>query len=259
MKIVVLVKQVPDSGLDRDLDSTDFTVERASASNVISELDENAIEAAMALADAGDAEVTILSVGPDHALETVRKALSMGPDKAVHVQDEAIAGSCAVTTSAVIAAALSKLEYDLVLCATESTDGGVGGMAQMLGARLGIAVLGGARNLTVDGSRLTVERQTDDGSETLTAATPAIVSVWDSINTPRFPSLKGIMAAKRKPVETWSLADLGVAPETVGAVGATSKVVSAEARPPRSAGQKITDEGTGGVELATFLAAEKFV
>ncbi|HIW62914.1 MAG TPA: electron transfer flavoprotein subunit beta/FixA family protein [Candidatus Stackebrandtia excrementipullorum] len=259
MKIVVLVKQVPDSGLERHLDSADFTVERASASNVISELDENALEAAMAIADAGEAEVTVLTVGPDHSLETVRKALSMGPHKAVHVQDDAIAGSCAVTTSAVIAAALSKLEYDLVLCATESTDGGVGGMAQMLGARLGVAVMGGARKLTVDGGALTVERQTDDGYETLTAATPAIVSVWDSINTPRFPSLKGIMAAKRKPVENWSLSDLGVAPDTVGAAAATSKVVSAEPRPPRSAGQKITDEGAGGVELAGYLAAEKFV
>lgn len=259
MKIVVLVKQVPDSGLDRSLDPADFTVERASASNLISEIDENAIEAAMALSDAGEAEVTILTVGPDHARETVTKALSMGPDKAVHVQDDAIAGSCAVGTSAVIAAALSKMEYDLVLCATESTDGGVGGMAQMLGARLGIAVLSGARELTVDGERVTVERQTEDGSETLSAATPAIVSVWDSINTPRFPSLKGIMAAKRKPVETWSLADIGVAPESVGAAGATSAVVSAAPRPPRSAGQKITDEGTGGVELAAFLAAEKFV
>jgi len=259
MKIVVLTKQVPDSGLDRSLGADDFTVERASASNVISELDENAIEAAMVLSDAGDAEVTILTVGPDHALETVRKALSMGPDKAVHVQDDAIAGSCAVTTSAVIAAALGKLEYDLVLCAAESTDGGVGGMAQMLGARLGVAAMSGARKLTVDGNKLTVERQTDDGYETLTATTPAVVSVWDSMNTPRYPSLKGIMAAKRKPVETMSLADLGLAPEQVGAAGATSAVVSAEPRPPRSAGQKVVDEGEGGAQLAQFLASEKFV
>ncbi|GAA4921079.1 electron transfer flavoprotein beta subunit [Stackebrandtia albiflava] len=259
MKIVVLVKQVPDSGLERHL-SSDFTVDRASASNVISELDENAIEAAMALADAGQAdEVTVLTVGPDHAVETIRKALSMGPDKAVHVQDDAIAGSCAVTTSAVLAAALGTLEYDLVLCATESTDGAVGGMAQMLGARLGVAAMTGARKLTVDGQKLTVERQTEDGHETLTASTPAVVSVWDSMNTPRYPSLKGIMAAKRKPVTTLSLSDLGLAPDTVGAAGATSKVVQAEPRPPRSAGQRITDEGEGGVALAEYLASQKFV
>jgi len=132
-------------------------------------------------------------------------------------------------------------------------------MAQMLSARLGIAALTGARKLTVDGTTATVERQTEDGYQVVTAATPAIVSVWDSMNTPRCPWLKGIMAAKRKPVETLSLSDLGIDAGSVGAAAATSTVIGAEPRPPRGAGQKITDEGSGGTELAAYLAAEKFV
>jgi electron transfer flavoprotein beta subunit len=259
MKIVVLVKQVPDSSLDRHLRSDDFTVDRASASNVISEIDENAIEAALALVEEHGGEITLLTVGPDHASESIRKALSMGPDGAVHVVDDAIHGSCAVTTSAVLAAALGTMEYDLVLCGAESTDGGVQVMAQMLGARLGHAALTGARKLAVDGDKLTVQRQTEDGYEELAATTPAIVSVWDSMNTPRYPSLKGIMAAKRKPIKTLSLSDLGLGAEDVGSGAATSKVVSAEPRPPRSAGERVTDEGEGGIALARYLAAQKFV
>lgn len=259
MKIVVLVKQVPDSSLERNLSSGDFTVDRASASNVISEIDENAIEAALVLAEEHGGEVTLLTVGPDHATESIRKALSMGPDKAVHVLDDAIAGSCAVSTSGILAEALRKQEYDLVLCGAESTDGGTQVMAQMLGVRLGVAALTGARKLTVDGGKVTVERQTEDGYQVVSAATPAIVSVWDSMNTPRYPSLKGIMAAKRKPVETLSLSDLGIDPGTVGAAAATSAVVSAEPRPARGAGQRVTDEGDGGVALAEYLASQKFV
>lgn len=259
MKIVVLVKQVPDSSLERQLRSDDYTVDRASASNVINEIDENAVEAALALAEEHGGEVTLLTVGPDHAAESIRKALSMGPDKAVHVVDDGIHGSCAVSTSKVLAAALGTLEYDLVLCGAESTDGGVQVMAHMLGARLGAATLSGARKLSVEGEKVNVERQTDDGYEVLSAATPAIVSVWDSMNTPRYPSLKGIMAAKRKPVTTLALSDLGVDPASVGVGAATSTVVSAQPRPPRGAGEQVVDEGEGGIALTEFLASEKLV
>jgi electron transfer flavoprotein beta subunit len=132
-------------------------------------------------------------------------------------------------------------------------------MPHMLAERLGIAALTGARKLTVDGSTLTIERQTEEGYEVVTATTPAIVSVWDTINEPRYPSFKGIMAAKKKPVQTLSLADLDVAAGEVGFDGATSAVLEHTKRPPRSGGQKITDEGDGGVKLVEFLAAEKFV
>ncbi|GAA4675969.1 electron transfer flavoprotein subunit beta/FixA family protein [Phytohabitans rumicis] len=259
MNIVVLVKQVPDSSSERALRADDNTVDRGSASNVINEMDEYAIEEALRIQEAHGGEVTILTMGPGSAAESIRKALSMGPDRAVHVIDDALHGSCALATSKVLAAALGTLGADLVLCGAESTDGRVQVMPHMLAERLGIAALTGARKLTVDGSALTVERQTDEGYEVVTAATPAIVSVWDTINDPRYPSFKGIMAAKKKPVQTLSLADLGVAAGEVGSDGASSAVVEHSKRPPRSGGQKVTDEGEGGVKLVEFLASEKFV
>ena len=259
MNIVVLVKQVPDSGAERTLHPTDQTVDRGGANNVINEMDEYAIEEALKLQEAHGGEVTILTVGPEQATEAVRKALQMGPDKAVHVVDDALHGSCAPATSKVLAAALKTLNPDLVLAGAESTDGRVQVLPHMIAERLGIAALTGARKLTVDGTALTVERQTDEGYEVVTAATPAIVSVWDTINEPRYPSLKGIMAAKKKPIQTLSLADLGIAADEVGSAGATSKVVESAKRPPRQAGTKVTDEGDGGTQLVGFLAAEKFV
>src|SRR5436305_13737782 len=183
----------------------------------------------------------------------------MGPDKAVHVVDDALHGSCAPATSKVLAAAVRTLNPDLVLAGAESTDGRVQVMPHMIAERLGIAALTGARKLTVEGDTLTVERQTDEGYEVVTASTPAVVSVWDTINEPRYPSLKGIMAAKKKPVQTLSLADLGVGADTVGFAGATSRVVEAAKRPARAGGTKVTDSGDGGVQLVGFLAAEKFV
>jgi electron transfer flavoprotein beta subunit len=259
MNIVVLVKQVPDSSAERSLRADDNTVDRGSASNVINEMDEYAIEEALRIQEAHGGEVTILTMGPDGASESIRKALSMGPDRAVHVLDDGLHGSCAVATSKVLAAALGTLNADLVLCGAESTDGRVQVMPHMLAERLGIAALTGARKLTVDGSSLTIERQTDEGFEVVAANTPAVVSVWDTINEPRYPSFKGIMAAKKKPVQTLSLADLGIAASEVGFEGATSAVVEHSKRPPRSGGQKVTDEGEGGVRLVEFLVSEKFV
>jgi electron transfer flavoprotein beta subunit len=259
MKIVVLVKQVPDSGAERNLRSDDNTVDRGSASNVINEMDEYAIEEALQVQAAHGGEVVILTVGPERATESIRKALSMGPDSAVHVTDEALHGSCAVATSKVLAAALSQLSPDLVICGAESTDGRVQVIPHMIAERLGIAALTGARKLTVDGSTLTIERQTEEGYEVVAASTPAVVSVWDTINEPRYPSFKGIMAAKKKPVEVKSLADLGVDASEVGFDGATSAVVEHSKRPPRQAGNRVEDGGDGGVKLVEYLASEKFV
>jgi electron transfer flavoprotein beta subunit len=259
MKIVVLVKQVPDSGAERNLRSDDNTVDRGSANNVINEMDEYAIEEALQVQAAHGGEVVIVTMGPDKATESIRKALSMGPDSAVHVSDDALHGSCAVATSKVLAAAIDQLSPDLILCGAESTDGRVQVMPHMIAERLGIAALTGARKLTVDGSTLTIERQTDEGYEVVTAATPAVVSVWDTINEPRYPSFKGIMAAKKKPVDVKSLADLGVAANEVGFDGATSTVVEHSKRPPRQAGNRVEDSGDGGVKLVEYLASEKFV
>jgi electron transfer flavoprotein beta subunit len=259
MKIVVLVKQVPDSGTERTLRADDHTVDRASASNVINEMDEYAIEEALKLKEAHGGEVTILTMGPDRATESIRKALSMGPDKAVHVVDDELHGSCALSTSKVLAAAVKTLEADLILTGAESTDARGQVVPHMLAERLGVAALTGARKLTVDGSSLSIERQTEEGYEVVTASTPAVVSVWDTINEPRYPSFKGIMEAKKKPVQTLALADLGIDAGEVGFAGASTAVVEASKRPPRSGGTRVVDEGEGGVKLVEYLASEKFV
>jgi electron transfer flavoprotein beta subunit len=226
---------------------------------VINEMDEYALEEALTVKEAQGGEVTVLTVGPDTATDAIRKALSMGADKAVHVSDPALHGSDAVQTSAVLAAALGQLEYDLVLCGAEATDSQMSVMPALLSERLGIPQLSGARKLTVEGTTAKVERQTDGGYWALEAPLPAIVSTWDTINEPRYPSFKGIMAAKKKPVQTLTLADLGIDPGTVGLAAATSKVIDFAGRPPKGEGVKVPDEGDGAEKLVGFLAAQKLV
>jgi electron transfer flavoprotein beta subunit len=259
MDIVVLVKQVPDSGSERTLRDTDRTVERDSATLVINEMDEYALEEALRLRDAHGGTVTVLTMGPERASESIRKALSMGPDAAIHISDPALHGTCAPQTSLVIATALGTVTWDLLICGAESTDGRVSMLPAMLAERLGVPQLTGARKLTVDGSSLTIERQTEDGVEVVTASAPAVVSVWDTINEPRYPSFKGIMAAKSKPVTTLTLADLKISPADVGFAGATSEVLEFAGRPPKGEGVQVTDDGTGGQQLVDFLAVQKIV
>ena len=259
MNIVVLVKQVPDSGSERKMDPADNTVARAAADNVVNEIDEYAIEEALVVKEAQGGEVTVLTVGPDSATDAIRKALSMGADKAVHVSDEAIKGSDAVQISAVLAAALGQLEYDLIICGAEATDSQMSVMPALLAERLGLPQLSGARKLTIDGGMARIERQTDGGYWAVEAPLPAIVSTWDTINEPRYPSFKGIMAAKKKPVQTLSLADLGIDPSTVGLASATSKVLDFAGRPPKGEGVKVTDEGDGAQKFVEFLAGQKIV
>ena len=259
MNIVVLMKQVPDTYAERKLSESDNTLDRDASDAVINEIDEYAIEEGLRLKEAHGGEVTILTMGPASATEAIRKALSMGPDKAVHVQDDALHGSCTLATSKVLAAALGTLGADIIISGAESTDGRVQVMPQMLAERLGIAAITGARKLTIDGDSLTAERQTEEGFEVVTATTPAVVSVWDTINEPRYPSFKGIMQAKSKPMTVLSLADLGITADEVGFAGASSTVVDATKRPARQAGQRVEDSGDGGVALVEFLTAEKFV
>ena len=259
MNIVVLVKQVPDSGSERKMDPADNTVARAAADNVVNEIDEYAIEEALVVKEATGGEVTVLTVGPDSATDAIRKALSMGADKAVHVSDEAIKGSDAVQISAVLAAALGQLEYDIVICGAEATDSQMSVMPALLAERLGLPQLSGARKLTVDGGVAKIERQTDGGYWAVEAPLPAIVSTWDTINEPRYPSFKGIMAAKKKPVETKTLADIGLDASAVGLANATTQVVDFAGRPPKGEGVKVTDEGDGAQKFVDFLAGQKIV
>src|SRR5256885_203493 len=199
MNIVVLVKQVPDTEGDRKLDPNDKTVDRAAVDPVINYIDEFAIEEGLLLKEAHDGEVTILTVGPERATESIRKALSMGADKAVHVSDEALHGTDAIGTAKVLAKAVSTVDgVDLVLAGNEATDGRVGAVPAMVAELLGLPALTHARKVEVDGTTVKVERETDEGVQHLRASLPAVISVNEKINEPRYPSFKGIMAAKKK-------------------------------------------------------------
>ena len=263
MNIVVLVKQVPDTYSERKLDPGDGMLDRDASDAVLDEINERAVEAALQLKEANDgSEVTILTMGPDRATEAIRKALSMGADKAVHLSDEALRGSCAVQTAHALATTIGAAfpdGFDLVLAGNEASDGRAAAVPAMVADLLGVPALTHAREITLEGSALTVRRETDDGITTLVAELPAVVSVGEKINEPRYPSFKGIMAAKKKPVSTLSLADAGIDPSTVGLANATSSVTSAQPKPPKSAGEKVADEGDGGSRIAAYLAAQKLI
>jgi electron transfer flavoprotein beta subunit len=257
--IVVLVKQVPDTWAERRLSESDRTLDRESVDAVMNEIDEYAVEEALRLKEAHGGEVTVLTMGPDRAAETIRKALSMGADKAVHVSDPALHGACAIQTAEAIAAALGTVPYDLVVCGSESTDARLSIMAALLSEKLGVPQLSGARKVEVDGSTVTIERQTETGYDRVQGSTPAVVSVVEKINEPRYPSFKGIMAAKKKPVTKVTVADLGLDAAAMGLDSATSEVVDVTLRPPRQAGQVVKDEGDGGLKIADFLASQKLI
>jgi len=259
MNIVVCVKQVPDTAVERTLRQGDGTLDRETPDGLINELDEYAIEEGLKIAEAHGGEVTILSMGPGKAAESVRKALSMGADKAVHVLDDALAGSDALATSLVLAEALKQTGFDLVILGSESTDARTGVLPAMLAERLGVPQLTLASKVDIDGGAVTVRRVTDDGYAVVTGSLPAVVSVVEKINEPRYPSFKGIMAAKKKPVQTLTLAELGVAADAAGLAGSATTVADFAARPPRAAGVVVKDEGDGGAKVAAFLAERKFI
>ena len=259
MNIVVCVKQVPDTAVERTLRAGDGTLDRETPDGLINELDEYAIEEGLKIAEAHGGEVTILSMGPGKAAESIRKALSMGADKAVHVSDEAIAGSDALATSLVLAQVLQQTGFDLVILGSESTDARTGVVPAMLAERLGVPQLTLASQVDVDGQSVTVRRVTDEGYATVTGQLPAVVSVVEKINEPRYPSFKGIMAAKKKPVQTLALADLSIGADAAGLAGSWTAVSDFAAKPPRAAGTVVKDEGDGGAKAAAFLAERKFI
>ncbi|MEO7061318.1 MAG: electron transfer flavoprotein subunit beta/FixA family protein [Lapillicoccus sp.] len=260
MNIVVCVKYVPDAQADRTF-SSDNTTDRVGVDGLLSELDEYAVEEALKIAEAEQGEVTVLTIGPDRAADALKKALQMGAHRAVHINDDAIHGSDAPATSLILAKAIEKLETkpDLVLTGMASTDGTMGVVPTMLAERLGLPAVTYASELTVKDGTVIVRRDGDFASQTIEATMPALVSVTDQINEPRYPSFKGIMAAKKKPVDTWTLADLGVDAELVGLSAAWTMVESFTARPPRAQGTIVTDEGDGGAKLAAFLGEHKFL
>ncbi len=267
MNIAVCVKYVPDATGDRHFED-DKTVDRVGVDGLLSELDEYAVEQALQLKEKAenpeDVTVTAVCVGPEQAVDAVRKALQMGADQGVHVSDAAIAGSDAIATSLVLAKAIQKGtergSYDLVICGMASTDGSMSVVPAMLAERLGLPQLTLASVVEAQGDQVRIKRDGDTATEVVGGTMPLVLSVTDQSGEARYPSFKGIMAAKKKPLETLSLSDLGVDAGDVGLSVAWTQVEDTTARPPREAGEIVKDEdGTGAKALADFLAAKKFI
>jgi electron transfer flavoprotein beta subunit len=261
MKIAVCVKQVPDSWAEKKM--VNGILDRENVDAVLNDLDEYAVEEALRIAEAhggnedgGSNTITVISMGPERATEAVRKALSMGVNDAILVTDPKLAGADALATSAVLAAVIEKGGFDLVVCGTESTDARMSVVPAMLAERLNAAQLTFASKVEVDpaASKVAITRVTEAGVDEMHAQFPCVISVVEKINEPRYPSFKGIMAAKKKTIETRDLAAVGVSAE-----GAWSLVADATPRPARAAGIKVTDDGTGGEQLVAYLAEKKLI
>jgi electron transfer flavoprotein beta subunit len=259
MKIIVPVKRVPDTAGEKVI-GDDRTVDREAGEAVLCPVNEFAIEEAVRLKETQDAEVTVLLVGPEQAQSTVRKALSYGLDGGLQITDDAISGSDALGTAKVIAKALEGREWDLVIFGNQSTDARTCLVPAAVAELLDVPSLTYARHLEVDGDKVTVHREHEEGWDVTEAQLPAIVSVVEAINEPRYPSFKGIMAAKSKPLDVVSLADLDVSPEDVGFGAATATMYEFEPRPPKEAGTIVEDDGSGAAatQLADWMVEKKF-
>ncbi|WP_296135994.1 electron transfer flavoprotein subunit beta/FixA family protein [uncultured Corynebacterium sp.] len=259
--IVVLVKQVPDTYSERQLTEDDYTVDRESTDQVLDEINENAVEAALQLKEAGgDYTVTALTVGPESAKEALRKALSLGCDEAIHVCDDALAGSDVLGTAWTLSQALNLVDdIELIICGSESTDGNMGTVPGLISEYRQIPAVTGLRSFSVENGTVTGESAREEGVYSLEAPTPAIISVTEKANEPRFAAFKGIMAAKKKKIQQVDLEDIGVDAANVGLENAATSVTGYAPKPEKSAGEIITDEGDGGTKFVEFLANEKLI
>ena len=259
MKIVVPVKHVADPDAKWRY-ADDLTVDRAALEGRLSELDEYAVEQAVSLVEKGlPATITYLTMGPVSAVDGLRKALAMGGDDAVHVLDDDLPGSDALATSLVLAKAVERIGFDLVLCGMSSTDAEMSVVPAMLADRLGVPQVTFANEVAVENGVVTVHRAGDTGLDDVTAGLPAVASVTDKSGEPRYPAFKAIMAGRKKPVVTWSLDDLGVDPHQVGSAGAASVVRTAAPNPPRPPGVVVVDDGEGAARIADYLVGHNLV
>lgn len=259
MKIVVLVKHVPEPAVSWRF-AEDHTLDRGGVDGRLSELDEYAVEQAVSLVEHGlPATITYLTMGPARALDGLRKALAMGGDDAVHISDDALHGSDALATSLVLARALERIGFDLVVCGMASTDAEMSVVPAMIADRLGLPQVTFANALSVDQGAVTIRRDGDSAVEEISASLPALVSVTDQTGEVRYPAFKAILAGKKKPVTTWNLADLGVDPGTVGRPGAATVVRAVAPTPPREAGVVVVDDGQAAIQIADFLVGQKLL
>lgn len=260
MHIVVCVKQVPETTAKKELGS-DYRINRSQLEGVINPFDEYAIEEALRLKEANGGEVTILSMGLPSAEESIRKALAMGADRGILVTDDSLAGSDAWSTAYVLAGALRRLQYDLVVTGMESTDARTGLVPAALAEQLALPSLTYAARVEIDGGMVRVNRQVAGGYQEVEADLPALVSVVKGVNEPRYPSLKGIMASKRKEIKKVSLSDLELEPQSVGLQGSKTRVVEATPRPEKVAGNVVKPDTPqeAARAIADFLEAGKYI
>jgi electron transfer flavoprotein beta subunit len=255
---VVLAKYVPDATGERTF-AEDGTVDRASSDGLLSELDEYAVEQGLQIAEDGDdVEVVVMTLGPDDAADAIKRALQMGASAGIHIVDDAVHGSDALATSALLAEAIKKAAADLVICGMASTDGTMGVIPAMIAERLGWPAATLGASLAVADGRVTIRRDDDVASLTIEADLPAIVSVTDQSGEARYPSMKGILAAKKKPVDTWTIADLSIDAGEVGLGAAWSKVLETSPRPAKEPGRVVVEEDATSAFIE-FLTAGKYI
>jgi electron transfer flavoprotein beta subunit len=254
MQIAVCVKQIPDPNAPGKLDPQTFRLQREGVDAVLDPGDEHAVEQALQIAEKTGGKVTVVSMGPPRALEAIRRALAMGVAGGILITDPALAGAEALTTAKAIAAALRKEAFDLVLCGTESTDAYSGVLPQQLAELLGWPHLTFAKQLEVGDGQARIHRQSDEGFDLVEAPLPAVVTVTGGINEPRYPSLRGIMAAKTKEVRQLSLQDVGLTAEQAAP---RQRVTSVQPAEERKAGEVLEDKGDGARRIADFLVKLK--
>jgi electron transfer flavoprotein beta subunit len=259
MNVVVCVKQIPDPAVPGQLDS-DNTLKR-DGKLILDDSDAYGVEMALQLVEAaGGGEVTLVSMAPNNETSGLRTALAMGAEKAILVSDPACEGTDALGTAKVIAKCVERAgDVDLVLTATESTDGYTGTVPAQVAALLGWPALTFSKHIEIGDGRVQVQRQTEAGYDAVEAPLPAVASVTAGVVEPRYPSFKGIMAAKKKPVDEVSVSDLGLSGDDVGWSGAKQEITNVAAAPAREAGEKIEDDGTGHERIVEFLAELKVI
>ena len=254
MKIAVCTKHIPDPNLPGEMDGP--RLKRVGVQGVLDPGDEVGVETGLQLKESSSGEVTLFSMGPPAAAEAIRKGLSMGADAGVLVSDDALAGADALLTARVLAAAISRSSFDLVIAGVESTDGYTGTMPAALAELLGLPQLTFAKSVECSDAALRIERQTSEGYHVIECSLPALITVTAGVNEPRYPSFKGIMAAKRKPLEQLSLADLGLDGSVLEVRQEVASVVPAEER---KAGEVIHDDGSAAARIADFLKEAKVI
>ncbi|HUR72109.1 MAG TPA: electron transfer flavoprotein subunit beta/FixA family protein [Candidatus Limnocylindrales bacterium] len=259
MNVIVCGKVIPASTVTIEIDANTKRLVRKGVPHELDPAAASAVEEGLRLTEKLGGTVVLVTMGTSDATIGIRNALAMGVTSAVHILDDVVAGSDTLGTAKLLAAAIKKQDYDLVICATESGDSYSGIVHGQIAQLLGLPPLTFAKEITVDGGNITIKRQSESGFEIVESTLPALVACSSGINEPRYPQLKGIMAAKKKEIKVYSAADLGLSPEQVGEKGAREKVLTIGRPPKRQAGKAVTDEGEGGKQIADFLAEIKVI